>query len=82
MREIKHINYNQMAPSKKNTTNKRGKKSNSKQEPTQNAVVKPKTRKSNYSGYSFFIFKVLKQVHPEMGISKRSMSIMNAFVKD
>jgi histone H2B len=25
---------------------------------------------------------VLKQVHPETGISKRSMSIMNSFIND
>ena len=37
------------------------------------------TRTENYSVY---IYRVLKQVHPETGISKRSMSIMNSFISD
>ena len=32
--------------------------------------------------FSVFIYRVLKQVHPETGISKRSMSIMNSFIYD
>jgi len=32
--------------------------------------------------YSVYIYRVLKQVHPEIGISKRSMSIMNSFIAD
>lgn len=32
--------------------------------------------------YSSYIFKVLKQVHPECGISKKGMSVMNSFVSD
>ena len=32
--------------------------------------------------YSSYIYKVLKQVHPETGISKRGMSIMNSFIND
>ena len=28
------------------------------------------------------VYKVLKQVHPETGISKRGMSIMNSFIND
>ncbi|CAM9978240.1 unnamed protein product [Heterosigma akashiwo] len=29
-----------------------------------------------------YIYKVLKQVHPDTGISKRGMSIMNSFIND
>lgn len=36
-------------------------------------------RKETYASY---VMKVLKQVHPEIGISKKSMSIMNSFVND
>ncbi|KAI1067017.1 hypothetical protein LB506_004558 [Fusarium annulatum] len=36
-----------------------------------------KTRKETYSSY---IYKVLKQVHPDTGISNRAMSILNSFV--
>jgi histone H2B len=32
--------------------------------------------------YSTYIYKVLKQVHPETGISKKGMSIMNSFIND
>ena len=32
--------------------------------------------------YSTYIYKVLKQVHPDTGISKRGMSIMNSFIND
>ena len=32
--------------------------------------------------YSSYIYKVLKQVHPDTGISKKAMSIMNSFIND
>ena len=32
--------------------------------------------------YGIYIYKVLKQVHPETGISKKAMSIMNSFIND
>ncbi len=32
--------------------------------------------------FSVYIYRVLKQVHPETGISKRSMQIMNSFIND
>ena len=32
--------------------------------------------------YSSYIYKVLKQVHPDTGISKKGMSIMNSFIND
>lgn len=34
----------------------------------------------NYNSYSTFIYKVLKQVHPDTGISNKAMGIMNSFV--
>ncbi|ODN01627.1 Histone H2B 1/2 [Orchesella cincta] len=44
---------------------------------------KPKTKKrSKKESYSYFIYKVLKQVHPDTGISSKAMSIMNSFVND
>lgn len=43
----------------------------------------PKTRKKKRTEtFSSYIFKVLKQVHPDCGISKKAMAIMNSFVKD
>ena len=41
-----------------------------------------KRKKKRVESYSTYIFKVLKQVHPDTGISKRGMSIMNSFIKD
>jgi histone H2B len=32
--------------------------------------------------FSVYIYRVLKQVHPETGVSKKSMSIMNSFIND
>ncbi|GAA5983200.1 hypothetical protein JCM11641_006846 [Rhodosporidiobolus odoratus] len=40
---------------------------------------KRKTRKETYSSY---IYKVLKQVHPDTGISNKAMQILNSFVND
>merc|ERR1712098_986627 len=41
-----------------------------------------KRHKRAVETYSVYIYRVLKQVHPETGISKRSMSIMNSFIND
>ena len=32
--------------------------------------------------FNIYIFKVLKQVHPSIGMSKKAMGIMNSFVYD
>ncbi|KAE9420413.1 hypothetical protein Angca_005805 [Angiostrongylus cantonensis] len=32
--------------------------------------------------YSVYIYRVLKQVHPDTGVSSKAMSIMNSFVND
>ena len=44
--------------------------------------TKKKRRKSRKESYSIYIYKVLKQVHPDTGISSKAMSIMNSFVND
>lgn len=41
--------------------------------------VRHKKRRESYGTY---IYKVLKQVHPDTGISTKAMSIMNSFVND
>jgi histone H2B len=41
-----------------------------------------KRRSKRKESYSIYIFKVLKQVHPDTGISSKAMSIMNSFVND
>ena len=49
-------------------------------------VVKGKGEKKRKSkrkeSYAIYIYKVLKQVHPDTGISSKAMSIMNSFVND
>ena len=39
-------------------------------------------KKKRTETFSVYIYRVLKQVHPETGISKKSMSIMNSFIND
>ena len=41
-----------------------------------------KSRKKRKESYAIYIYKVLKQVHPDTGISSKAMSIMNSFVND
>ena len=41
-----------------------------------------KRSKKRTESYSSYIYKVLKQVHPDTGISKKGMSIMNSFIND
>ncbi|XP_071071451.1 histone H2B type 2-K1 [Dasypus novemcinctus] len=43
---------------------------------------KSKKRSRRKETYSVYIYKVLKQVHPDIGISSKAMSIMNSFVND
>ena len=60
-----------MASSKNTPASKRGKRP---------AATRPKRRR--VETFSVYIYRVLKQVHPETGVSKRSMSIMNSFIND
>ncbi|KAK3784395.1 hypothetical protein RRG08_063000 [Elysia crispata] len=41
-----------------------------------------KRKRKRKESYSIYIYKVLKQVHPDTGISSKAMSIMNSFVND
>jgi len=43
---------------------------------------KKKRAKRNVETYKIYIFKVLKQVHPDVGISSKAMGIMNSFIND
>ena len=50
-------------------------------------AVKPtkgegKRKRRRKETYAIYIYKVLKQVHPDTGISSKAMSIMNSFVND
>ncbi|XP_077283374.1 histone H2B-like [Arctopsyche grandis] len=43
---------------------------------------KKKNKRRRKESYAIYIYKVLKQVHPDTGISSKAMSIMNSFVND
>ena len=45
---------------------------------------KPKVgrKKARKESFSIYIYKVLKQVHPDTGVSSKAMGIMNSFVSD
>ena len=61
------------SPAKKGSPKKGGKRGK------KNAGKRRRTRRETYGGY---IYRVLKQVHPDVGISTKAMSIMNSFVND
>lgn len=41
-----------------------------------------KRRKNKKESFNIYIYKVLKSVHNDVGISKKSMEIMNSFMQD
>jgi histone H2B len=43
---------------------------------------KKQRHKKRSETFSSYIFKVLKQVHPDIGISNKAMLVMNSFVTD
>jgi len=49
---------------------------------TSSGVEGKKRTKARKETYSSYIYKVLKQTHPDTGISQKSMSILNSFVND
>eukprot|EP01026_Neomeris_dumetosa_P025323 TRINITY_DN2084_c0_g1_i2.p3 TRINITY_DN2084_c0_g1~~TRINITY_DN2084_c0_g1_i2.p3 ORF type:complete len:124 (-),score=9.70 TRINITY_DN2084_c0_g1_i2:1271-1642(-) len=49
---------------------------------TAGEVKKPNKKKVRDETYKVYIYKVLKQVHPDTGISSKAMSIMNSFIND
>ena len=45
-------------------------------------AAKKKRKGRRKESYAIYIYKVLKQVHPDTGISSKAMGIMNSFVND
>ncbi len=43
---------------------------------------KKNRKRSRHETFSVYIYKVLKQVHNDTGVSKKSMAIMNSFIND
>ncbi|KAL4072534.1 histone-fold-containing protein [Scleroderma yunnanense] len=50
--------------------------------PTVGAEEKPKRRRVRKETWSSYVYKVLKQIHPDTGISNKAMAILNSFVND
>lgn len=71
------IQHSVMAPK---AASKGAKKAASKAKAQRTGDKKRKRRRRE--SYSIYIYKVLKQVHPDTGISSKAMSIMNSFVND
>ena len=63
-----------MAPSKTPTATKSVKKDKK--------GDKKAKRHTRHETFSVYIYKVLKQVHQDTGISKKSMAIMKSFIND
>ncbi|KAH8107131.1 histone-fold-containing protein [Cristinia sonorae] len=80
------------APASKTTTtaskapaskaSKPEKKSGGKTTSSGGGEEKKKRKKARKETYSSYIYKVLKQVHPDTGISNKAMAILNSFVND
>lgn len=67
----------------------KGGKSRAEKKPVKNkAEKKPvkeggkKKKAKSTETYKIYIYKVLKQVHPDTGISSKAMGIMNSFIND
>jgi histone H2B len=63
------------------TSGKAAKKSGKAQKNISKSDKKGRKRRRKES-YAIYIYKVLKQVHPDTGVSSKAMSIMNSFVND
>ena len=64
------------------TASKGAKKAVTKKTKTPRAAGDKKHRRRRRESYGIYIYKVLKQVHPDTGISSKAMSIINSFVND
>ena len=78
--EKAEISFFTMAP-KPIAAKKGEKKSGGKAKSTSGDSTK-KRRSKRKESYAIYIYKVLKQVHPDTGISSKAMGIMNSFVND
>ncbi|KLO13535.1 histone H2B [Schizopora paradoxa] len=67
------------APASKTADKKVAGKKTSKPAVDGDKKKRKRVRKETYSSY---IYKVLKQVHPDTGISNKAMAILNSFVND
>ncbi|XP_072422867.1 histone H2B 7-like [Chiloscyllium punctatum] len=68
-----------MAEEKKGQVAKKDAKKAVKRAPAKGDRKRIRSRKESYCIY---IYKVMKQIHPNTGISSKAMSIMNSFISD
>lgn len=61
---------------------KKGEKKAGKAKSGRTAETAKRRRGKRKESYAIYIYKVLKQVHPDTGISSKAMGIMNSFVND
>ena len=50
--------------------------------PKKDGSSSKKSKKPDFGKWKSFVYKVLKQVHPEIGISSKAMNIMESFCND
>jgi histone H2B len=50
--------------------------------PKKSADGKKKKKVSKAESYKVYLYKVLKQVHPDTGVSSKAMSILNSLMND
>ena len=72
------VNFEVIMPPK--VSSKGAKKAATKAKAAHSGDKKRKRRRKE--SYAIYIYKVLKQVHPDTGVSSKAMSIMNSFVND
>ncbi|KAJ3304877.1 histone H2B [Kappamyces sp. JEL0829] len=71
-----------MAPKEAATKKPAGKAPAKTAEKAKKSTGAKKTKKLRKETFNTYIYKVLKQVHPDTGVSNKAMSIMNSFVND
>jgi len=77
--------WNELSPAEKDKFNREAAPikdetmSKKKKGKTKRAKKGGKRKRKRTQTYNSYVFKVLKQVHPDTGISRRAMSIMNSF---
>ncbi|KAH9836202.1 histone-fold-containing protein [Rhodofomes roseus] len=70
------------APAKTTSEGAKSAKKSTKPAAASGDDTKKRRRKARKETYSSYIYKVLKQVHPDTGISNKAMAILNSFVND
>ncbi|XP_060215954.1 histone H2B.2 [Lycium barbarum] len=69
-------------PAEKKPTEEKKPKAGKKLPAKDGVDKKKKKAKKSVETYKIYIFKVLKQVHPDIGVSSKAMGIMNSFIND